>query len=59
MPGKVNPTQAEMLTMVARAGDGQPRRGHDRRLQGHLELNVFKPLIGANVLHSIDLLATG
>jgi fumarate hydratase class II len=28
-------------------------------LQGHLELNVFKPLIGANVLRSIDLLATG
>jgi len=46
MPGKVNPTQAEMLTTVG-------------GLQGHLELNVFKPLIGANVIRSINLLSVG
>jgi fumarate hydratase class II len=58
MPGKVNPTQTEMLTMVA----GQVMGNHVAvtvgGMQGHLELNVFKPLIGANVLRSIDLLAT-
>ncbi|MES3099599.1 class II fumarate hydratase [Sphingomonas faeni] len=58
MPGKVNPTQCEMLTMVA----GQVMGNHVAvtvgGMQGHLELNVFKPLIGANVLRSIDLLAT-
>jgi fumarate hydratase class II len=58
MPGKVNPTQCEMLTMVA----GQVMGNHVAvtvgGMQGHLELNVFKPLIGANVLRSIDLLST-
>jgi fumarate hydratase class II len=37
---------------------GNQRRGHRGRLQGHLELNVFKPLIGANVLRSIELLSS-
>ena len=58
MPGKVNPTQCEMVTMVA----GQVMGNHVAitvgGLQGHMELNVFKPLIGSNVLRSIDLLAT-
>jgi len=59
MPGKVNPTQAEMLTMVAAQVMGNHVAVTIGGLQGHMELNVFKPLIGANVLRSIDLLATG
>jgi fumarate hydratase class II len=59
MPGKVNPTQAEMLTMVAAQVMGNHVAVTIGGLQGHLELNVFKPLIGANVLRSIDLLSTG
>ncbi len=59
MPGKVNPTQAEMLTMVAAQVMGNHVAVTVGGLQGHLELNVFKPLIAANVLRSIELLATG
>ena len=59
MPGKVNPTQCEMLTMVAAQVMGNQTAVTIGGLQGHLELNVFKPLIGANVLRSIELLATG
>jgi fumarate hydratase class II len=59
MPGKVNPTQAEMLTMVAAQVMGNHVAVTVGGLQGHMELNVFKPLIGANVLRSIDLLSTG
>jgi fumarate hydratase class II len=59
MPGKVNPTQAEMLTMVAAQVMGNHVAVTVGGLQGHLELNVFKPLIGANVIHSINLLAIG
>jgi fumarate hydratase, class II len=58
MPGKVNPTQCEMLTMVAAQVMGNQVAITVGGLQGHLELNVFKPLIGANVLRSIGLLAT-
>ena len=59
MPGKVNPTQCEMLTMVAAQVMGNHVAVTVGGLQGHLELNVFKPLIAANVIRSIDLLATG
>jgi fumarate hydratase, class II len=59
MPGKVNPTQAEMLTMVAAQVMGNHVAVTIGGLQGHLELNVFKPLIGANVIRSINLLSTG
>ena len=59
MPGKVNPTQAEMLTMVAAQVMGNNVAVTVGGMQGHLELNVFKPLIGANVIRSINLLATG
>src|SRR4051794_32606458 len=59
MPGKVNPTQAEMLTMVAAQVIGNHVAVTVGGMQGHLELNVFKPLIGANVIRSIDLLSTG
>jgi fumarate hydratase class II len=59
MPGKVNPTQCEMLTMVAAQVMGNHVAVTVGGLQGHLELNVFKPLIGANVIRSINLLSTG
>jgi fumarate hydratase class II len=59
MPGKVNPTQAEMLTMVAAQVMGNHVAVTIGGMQGHLELNVFKPLIGANVIRSINLLSTG
>jgi fumarate hydratase class II len=59
MPGKVNPTQAEMLTMVAAQVMGNHVAVTIGGLQGHMELNVFKPLIGANVIRSINLLSTG
>jgi fumarate hydratase class II len=59
MPGKVNPTQCEMLTMVAAQVIGNHTAVTVGGLQGHLELNVFKPLIGANVVRSINLLSTG
>jgi fumarate hydratase class II len=48
-----------MLTMVAAQVIGNHTAVTVGGLQGHLELNVFKPLIGANVLRSIGLLATG
>jgi len=59
MPGKVNPTQAEMLTMVAAQVMGNHVAVTVGGLQGHMELNVFKPLIGANVIRSINLLSVG
>ena len=59
MPGKVNPTQCEMLTMVAAQVIGNHQAVTVGGMQGHLELNVFKPLIGAAVLRSIDLLSVG
>ena len=59
MPGKVNPTQCEMLTMVAGQVIGNDQAVTVGGMQGHLELNVFKPLIGANVLRSIELMAIG
>lgn len=59
MPGKVNPTQAEALTMVCAQVMGNHVAVTVGGLQGHLELNVFKPLIAYNVLQSIRLLADG
>ena len=59
MPGKVNPTQAESLTMVAAQVMGNHVAVTIGGLQGHLELNVLKPLIGANVIRSINLLSDG
>ena len=55
MPGKVNPTQCEMLTMVAAQMIGNHQAVTAGGMQGHLELNVFKPMIGANVLRSIEI----
>lgn len=59
MPGKVNPTQVEMLTMVAAQVIGNHQAVIVGGMQGHLELNVFKPLIGAAVLRSAGLLSVG
>jgi fumarate hydratase class II len=57
MPGKVNPTQAEALTMVATQVIGNNAAVLMAASQGHFELNVFKPVIALNVLQSIRLLA--
>lgn len=57
MPGKVNPTQCESLTMVAAQVIGNHQAVTLGGMQGHFELNVFMPLIGANILRSIDLLS--
>jgi fumarate hydratase class II len=57
MPGKVNPTQCEALTMVCAQVQGNHVAVTIGASQGHFELNVFKPLIAANVLRSIRLLA--
>ncbi len=59
MPGKVNPTQCEMLTMVAAQVIGNHQAVTVGGMQGHLELNVFKPMIAAAVLRSIHLLSVG
>lgn len=57
MPGKVNPTQCEVVTMVAAQVMGNHVAITIGGASGHFELNVFKPLIIANVLRSITLLA--
>ena len=56
MPGKVNPTQCESLTMVAVQVMGNNTAVQIAASQGNFELNVFKPLIAHNVLESIALL---
>ena len=56
MPGKVNPTQAEALTMVAAQVMGNHVAVTIGGSQGHFQLNVFKPVIIVNVLQSIELL---
>jgi fumarate hydratase class II len=59
MPGKVNPTQAEALTMVATQVTGNQTTVAFAASQGHFELNVFKPVIVNAVLQSVRLLADG
>ncbi len=56
MPGKVNPTQPEALTMVCAQVMGNDVAVSIGGLSGHFELNVFKPLIAANVLQSARLI---
>lgn len=56
MPGKVNPTQPEALTMVCAQVMGNDVAVSIGGSNGHFELNVFKPLIAANVLHSARLI---
>jgi fumarate hydratase, class II len=57
MPGKVNPTQAEAMTMVCAQVFGNETTVAFAGSQGHFELNVFKPVIANAVLQSIRLLA--
>jgi fumarate hydratase class II len=57
MPGKVNPTQSEAMTMVCLQVVGNDTAIAAAGTQGNFELNVFKPLIIHNLLHSITLLA--
>ena len=57
MPGKVNPTQCEALTMVCAQVMGNNATVSFAGSQGHFELNVFKPVIAYNMLQSIRILA--
>lgn len=57
MPGKVNPTQCEALTMVAAQVMGNDVTINIAGSSGHFELNVFKPVLAHNLLESINLLA--
>ena len=57
MPGKVNPTQCEAVTMVCVKVIGNHTGITLAGSHGHFELNVFKPIIAHNVLQSIDLIA--
>ncbi len=59
MPGKVNPTQCEALTMVCAQVIGNDVAVNLGGASGNFELNVFKPLIIHNVLQSVRLLADG
>ena len=59
MPGKVNPTQCEALSMLACQVLGNDTTIGFAASQGHLQLNVFKPVIIHNLLQSIRLLADG
>ncbi len=59
MPGKVNPTQIEALSMVCCQVMGNNLAVNQGGAQGHFELNTFKPLIVFNVINSINLLSDG
>ena len=56
MPGKVNPTQCEALTMVCAQVMGNDVAVTIGGTQGHYELNVFKPLMAANTIESAQLI---
>ena len=56
MPGKVNPTQAEAITMVCAQVMGNDVAVTVGGTQGHYELNVFKPMMAANLLQSAQLI---
>ena len=57
MPGKVNPTQCEAITMVCTKVIGNHTGITIAGTHGHFELNVFKPLIAHNIIQSIDLIS--
>jgi fumarate hydratase class II len=59
MPGKVNPTQCEALTMVCAQVMGNDVAVTVGGSQGHYELNVFKPMMAANLLQSARLIGDG
>ncbi len=58
MPGKVNPTQCEALTMVCAHVFGNHAALTFAGSQGHFELNVFNPVMAYNFLQSVRLLST-
>ena len=59
MPGKINPTQCEALTMVCARVIGNDATVSFAGAQGHLQLNVYKPVIAVSILESMRLLADG
>lgn len=59
MPGKVNPTQCEALTMIAAQVLGNDVAINIGGMSGHFELNVYKPMIAANFLRSARLIGEG
>ena len=59
MPGKVNPTQCEALTMIACQVIGNHHATTIGGMNGHFELNVFRPMIIRNILESINLISDG
>ena len=59
MPGKVNPTQAEALTMVCAQVMGNHTAVTISGMSGQFELNVFKPVLIRNLLHSVRILSDG
>lgn len=59
MPGKVNPTQSEALTMVCCQIFGNQTTIAVAASQGHFELNVFKPVIAHSLLQSVDVMSAG
>ncbi|NHO32503.1 class II fumarate hydratase [Acetobacter fallax] len=59
MPGKVNPTQCEAMVMIATQVMGNDATVAFAGAQGNFELNVMRPVIVANVLHSVRILADG
>lgn len=59
MPGKVNPTQCESMTMLCCQVMGNHVATTIGGSNGHFELNVFRPMIARNVLHSVRLIGEG
>ena len=59
MPGKINPSMAEMLNMVCFQVMGNCKTIRESANSGQLELNVFMPIIAFNLLYSIDILGNG
>ena len=59
MPGKINPTQCEAMAMVCTQIIGMDTSVSIAGSGGHLQMNVYKPLIGYNILKSINLLENG
>jgi fumarate hydratase class II len=59
MPGKVNPTQCEMLTQVAVQVMGNDVAVGIAGSNGHLQLNVYRPVVAFNLIQSIRLLSDG
>lgn len=59
MPGKVNPTQCEALTMIACQVLGNNVAVSTGGMQGHFELNVFRPMIIKNIVESVNLISDG